>query len=95
MLYVNYISINLGKNVGGEGQMSIGGENQMLFQKIPYGGISILGSFLGSSVEWEALEDTAQPGSYGKRWSQLLYTLLWKSDPWLGDMIDSGAQSNG
>ena len=58
MLYVNYISINLGENVGGEGQMSIEGKNQVLFYKTPHEGIDFLGSLWNCAVAWEVLEVT-------------------------------------
>ena len=56
--YVNYISINLGGNVGGEGQMSIEGKNQVLFYKTPHEGINFLGSLWNSAVGLEVLEVT-------------------------------------
>ena len=44
--------------MGGEGQMSIEGKNQVLFYKTPHEGISFLGSLWNSAVALEVLEVT-------------------------------------
>ena len=44
--------------MGGEGQMSIEGKNQVLFYKTPHEGIDFLGSLWNCAVAWEVLEVT-------------------------------------